>query len=161
MKKLWLGVVVLGLFSTLGTAYAASGGTDLPWHLKGSGTVSVAPPFTSATFHATHTGSGTFDGTFVVAGFPPPCGVGSVPFTGTSTLTAADGDTLNQPTSGTICQSGPNPTFTATGTYTFTGGTGRFSTATGSGIAISVSDFPNGLGNPGTFTVTQDGTISY
>jgi hypothetical protein len=46
-------------------------------------------------------------------------------------------------------------------TYTNNGGTGRFTTATGTGSQISDVSFPNGLGQPGTFAFTQDGTISY
>jgi hypothetical protein len=165
MKRFWLAVVVLGLFSTVGSAYAASGGTNRPWRAQGSGTVTVAPPQFSGTFHATHTGKGTVDGTFVVAGFPPPCGVGSVPITDFVTLTAANGDKINQTWSGTTCQSGgdqlANPTFHADQTYTITGGTGRFSTASGSGAVTVDSTFPNGLFNPGTFTFCQKGTISY
>jgi hypothetical protein len=161
MKKLWLGVILLGLFSCVGTAYASPGGTDRPWHIRGSGTVTVVPPFQSGTFHATHTGGGTIDGTFVIGGFPPPCDIASVPLTVTSTLTAANGDTINETESATVCQSGPNPTFHATGTYSISGGTGRFSTATGSGSTSDDYDFPNGVGQLGTFTFTQDGTISY
>jgi hypothetical protein len=159
MKKLWLGLVVLGLLST-GTAHAAPGGTDRPWHIRGSGTATVAPPFTSGTFHGTHTGGGTFDGTFVVSAVPVDCDVGSVPSSGTNILTAANGDKINQTTSGTVCQSGPT-TFHTTATYTITGGTGRFTTATGSGSSPSDVDFPNGFGQPGILTFSQDGTISY
>jgi hypothetical protein len=161
MKKLWLGLLVLGLFSTLGTAHAASGGTNRPWRISGSGTVTVAPPEFSGTFHGTHTGGGTVDGTFVVAGFPPPCNLGSVPVTDFVTLTAASGEKINQTWSGTTCQSGPNPSFHSDETYTITGGTGRFSTASGSGAVTADADFPNGLGQPGTFTFSQNGTISY
>src|SRR4030088_164696 len=109
MKRLWLGLIALGLSSTGGIAYAAPGGTERPWNVRGSGTVTVVPPFSSATFHGTHTGNGTIDGTFVVAGFPPPCDVGSVPSTGTNTLTAANGDKINQTTAGTVCKSAGDP----------------------------------------------------
>jgi hypothetical protein len=161
MKKLWVGLIVLGLFCSLGTAHAASGGTNRPWHMQASATVTVVPPQFAGSFHGTHTGVGSVDGTFVVAGFPPPCGVGSVPITDSVTLTAANGDTIDQAWSGTVCQSGPNPTFHQVATYTITGGTGRFSSATGSGAVIADADFPNGLTNPGTITFTENGTISY
>jgi len=160
VKKLWVFLLVLGICVAAGAAHAAPGGTTRPWHAQGSGTVTVAPPEFSGTFHGTHTGGGTVDGTFVVAGFPPPCGFGSVPVTDVVTLTTANGDTINQVWAGTVCQSGPT-TFHGDGTYTNTGGTGRFSTATGSGAVTTDSDFPNGLFNPGTFTFTQDGTINY
>ena len=160
MKKLWVFLLVLGICVAAGAAHAAPGGTTRPWHAQGSGTITVAPPEFSGTFHGTHTGGGTVDGTFVVAGFPPPCGFGSVPITDVVTLTTANGDTINQVWAGTTCQSGPT-TFHGDQTYTITGGTGRFSTATGSGAVTTDSDFPNGLFNPGTFTFTQDGTISY
>jgi hypothetical protein len=164
MRKLLgiiVGIVAVGLFSTFGTAYAAPGGSERPWHAAGSGTATVVPAFTSGTYHATHTGQGTFDGTFVVSAFPSPCSSGpGVPSLGTNSFTAADGDQLNQVTSGFVCESAPN-TFHTTATYTFTGGTGRFATVTGSGSSVSDTTFPNGFGQPGTLTFTQDGTISY
>ncbi len=123
VKKLWVFLLVLGICVAAGAAHAAPGGTTRPWHAQGSGTVTVAPPEFSGTFHGTHTGGGTVDGTFVVAGFPPPCGFGSVPVTDVVTLTTANGDTINQVWAGTVCQSGPT-TFHGDGTYTNTGGTG-------------------------------------
>jgi hypothetical protein len=144
------------------TAFADKGGTDLPFRVHGSGTLSAAGPF-SGTVQGTHIGKGTFSGSFVFIG-PPilPCSAGSnVPnFTRVQTLTAANGDTINQTTVGTVCQSGPT-TFPAEETYTIVGGTGRFSTATGSGHQTSFADFSNGFGNPATYTFTQDGTISF
>jgi hypothetical protein len=164
MKKFWLALVVLGLFSTAGIAHAAPGGTDRPFKASGSGPITVSPPQFSGTFHGTHTGGGTYSGTFV-SGFPPPCGVGSAPITDFLTLTAANGDTINQTWSGTVCQSGgafpANPTFHSIQAYTVTGGTGRFSTATGTGSVIGDADFPNGVFNPGTFSFTENGTISF
>jgi hypothetical protein len=119
-------------------------------------------PF-SGTVQGTHIGKGTFSGSFVFIG-PPilPCSAGSnVPnFTRVQTLTAANGDTINQTTVGTVCQLGPT-TFPAEETYTIVGGTGRFSTATGSGHQTSFADFSNGFGNPATYTFTQDGKISF
>jgi hypothetical protein len=157
MRRLWVGLLVAGLSATAGAAHANPGGNDLPLRVSGSGTTFGAGPF-SATVHGTHIGTGTFSGFSTVSGFPSPCGVGGAPFVGTATLTAANGDTINQTVSGTVCQSGPS-TFLATGTYTITGGTGRFSTASGSGTTRTDTDFSSGV--PGPFTATVDGTISF
>jgi hypothetical protein len=160
MRKFFVGLVVLGISSTMGTAFAAPGGTDRPLKVSGSGAVTVIPPQFSGTFHGTTTGKGTFSGSFVVAGLPPSCNVGSVPVSDSITLTAANGDTINQSASGTVCATTTN-NFHQTSTYTITGGTGRYLTATGSGSFISDASFAAGLANPGTFTFTEDGTISY
>jgi hypothetical protein len=156
MRKLWIGLLVMGLSTTVGVAHAGPGGTNLPLRVSGSGTTFGAGPF-SATVHGTHIGKGTFSGFSTVSGLGT-CGVSGAPFVSTATLTAANGDTINLTASGTVCMA-PSGTVVATATYTITGGTGRFSTATGSGTTRTDSDFSSGI--PGTFTGTVDGTISF
>src|SRR5205807_10031344 len=75
VKKLCVGLIVLASFCSPGTAHAASGGTNRPWDMQASATITVVPPQFAGSFHGTHTGLGTIDGTFVVVGFPPPGGV--------------------------------------------------------------------------------------
>jgi hypothetical protein len=161
MKKLWvLAAVVLGVVAWV-TAVAAASTADVPFHVDGSGTLSFGQGSQSGQITGTQIGSGTASGTFTVAGFPPPCSAGGdgAPTQGSQTLTAADGSTINQQLVGGTCQSGPN-SFRTTSTYTITGGSGRFVAATGTGTHVRDVDFPNGFGEPGTFTIHQDGTIN-
>jgi len=77
---------------------------------------------------------------------------------GTGTITAANGDTLTQSDSGTVCEVGATGTHvphTFNGTFTNTGGTGRFATASGSGTVTGGDD---GYGNS---NYQETGTISY
>jgi hypothetical protein len=157
MKKLWAFVLVLGVIA-VGSVAGAS--TDLPFHLKGSGTLVVGGA-QSGEIHGTLIGRGTASGTFQVFGPIEPCSSGSttVNTLGLQTLTAGDGSTIDQQLDGVTCSSGPT-SFRTTSTYTITGGTGRFVGASGTGTHVREADFPNGIGSPGTFTITQDGTIS-
>ena len=163
MKKFAAFVVVVGAWPLAGTAYADTGGTNLPFRVSGSGTIVENLQFgtLSATNIGTHMGTGTASGSSFVAGFPPACGSGTTPTSSSLDLTAANGDILFTETTSQVCQSGAPASFVSTGTYTITGGTGRFADATGSGKASSTSVFP---GNPtfatGTFTFTDSGTIS-
>ena len=159
MRKFLLALLALGVFSTMGAAHAAPGGTDRPLRMTGTGTATVIPPEFSGTFHGTTSGKGTFSGSFVVGGLPPSCPA-STPITYAVTFTAANGDTINQNASGTACATGTNK-FHGTATYTITGGTGRYATATGTGSFITDTDFGNDLFGPGVLTFTEDGTISY
>ena len=111
------------------------------------------------TAQGTYVGTGTFTGTITIDQQAGLCSEnGSVPFTSTGTMTAANRNTIQETVSGTVCS--PTPTTThATATYTITGGTGRFATATGSGTSISDGDFSNGF--PIVSTYTQDGSISF
>jgi hypothetical protein len=80
------------------------------------------------------------------------------PASGTGTITAANGDTLNQSDTGTVCEvgaTGSNVPHTFTGTYTNTGDTGRFATSSGGG---SVTGGDDGYGNS---NYQETGTISY
>jgi hypothetical protein len=80
------------------------------------------------------------------------------PANGTGTLTAANGDTLTQFESGTVCEtaaSAPNVPHSFTGSFFDTGGTGRFAGSTGSGTITGGDD---GAGNS---NYTETGTISY
>jgi hypothetical protein len=158
MKKLWAFVLVLGVIAVGSGAAAAS--TDLPFHLDGSGTI-VAGGTQSGEIVGTQIGQGTASGTFTVFGAILPCSSGStvVNTLASQTLTAADGATINQQLVGITCSSGPT-SFRTTSTYTITGGTGRFIAATGTGTHVRYVDFPNGTGAPGTFTISQDGTIN-
>ena len=158
MRKLLLGLAVLGLSCTMGAAHAATAASR-PLRSSGSGTVTVVPPAFGGTFHGTTSGKGTFSGSFVIGSIPPPCPA-SVPVTDAITLTAANGDIINEDVNGTVCESSPN-NFHETATYTVTGGTGRYLSATGTGSFISDAYFPNGLTNPGAFSFSQNGTITY
>lgn len=65
------------------------------------------------------------------------------PASGTSTLTAANGDAVYLTMTGTVCEvgaTGLNVPHTFSGTYTITGGTGRFDNATGSGSVTGGDD---------------------
>ncbi|MGH8995692.1 MAG: hypothetical protein ACRDYB_06635, partial [Acidimicrobiales bacterium] len=80
------------------------------------------------------------------------------PASGTGTITAANGDALDQSESGTVCEvgsTGLNVPHTFTGTFTDTGGTGRFTTATGRGTVTGGDD---GSGNS---NYQETGTITY
>jgi hypothetical protein len=89
---------------------------------------------------------------------PDVTGASCAPANGTGTLTAANGDTLTQFESGTVCEtaaSAPNVPHSFTGSFFDTGGTGRFAGATGSGTITGGDD---GAGNS---NYTETGTISY
>ena len=102
---------------------------------------------------ATHMGESIFvaDAKLTPVG-PPPT---PVPFTGTATFTAANGDQFFTQFTGLSTPTGPT---TSRGdiNHTIIGGTGRFSNATGTltGLALVT------VGNP-TNTVSYEGWINY
>ncbi len=80
------------------------------------------------------------------------------PALGSSTLVAANGDTLNEIVSGTVCEVGsssPTASHVFTGEYAITGGTGRFANAAGTGAIVGGDD-----GNGNSY-YSEQGTISY
>jgi len=154
MKKLLAFVVLLGVVA-MGSEAAAS--NDLPFHLDGSGTIVVGGT-QSGEVVGTHIGRGTASGTFQIFGAITPCSAGSTTINtlASQTLTAADDSTIVQQLVGITCQSGPT-SYRTTSTYTLLSGTGRFENVTGTGTHVRESDFST---NPGTFTISQDGTIN-
>lgn len=95
-----------------------------------------------------HWGSATLNGQ---GGFCAPAD-------GNGTITAANGATLAQTETGTVCEVGPTSLtapHTFTGTFTDAGGTGRFASATGTGTIAGSDD---GLGHS---RYQEAGRISY
>jgi hypothetical protein len=139
---------------------AALASNDVPFHLDGSGSIVIGGS-QSGEVIGTHIGKGTAAGTFSVFGPITACSEGSttVNTLGLQTLTAADGSTIFQRLDGITCSSGPT-SFRTTSTYTMLSGTGRFDGVSGTGTHVRDVDFPNGTSQPGTFTITQDGTIN-
>jgi len=116
-----------------------STGTAISSHL-GTG------PYTSKL--TVHWGSATSNG----------AGGYCAPADDTGTLTAANGDTLTQVNSGTVCEvgaTGLNVPHTFTGNFYDTGGTGRFASAAGEGT-VTGGDDGDGLSN-----YSETGNISY
>lgn len=152
---------------------ALAGSTMLPFKSAGSGTetsLSAAGcQFTlvgctvqsAGTATSSHMGTGPYTSTLTVDWADATSngdGGFCAPASGTGTITAANGDTLSQSESGTVCEVGPtgsNVPHTFSGTYTNTGGTGRFADATGSGTVTGGDD---GFGNS---NYQESGTISY
>jgi hypothetical protein len=141
-------------------ATAATAAEDVPFHLDGAGSIVIGGT-QSGEIVGTHVGKGSASGTFVVFGPITACSDGStvVNTLGLQTLTAADGSTIDQRLDGITCSSGPT-SFRTTSTYTMLSGTGRFDGVSGTGTHVRDVDFPNGTGQPGTFTISQDGTIN-
>ncbi|MDE3083484.1 MAG: hypothetical protein KGJ39_08735, partial [Acidobacteriota bacterium] len=80
------------------------------------------------------------------------------PASGTGTLVAANGDTLNQSEVGTVCEVGTSSLtapHTFAGTYVNIGGTGRFANAIGEGMITGGDD---GSGNA---YYNESGSIGY
>lgn len=154
-------------------AAALAGPAGVPFKSAGSGTeTSLSSPgcqFTlqgctvqsNGTATSSHMGTGPYVSTLTVdwaAATSNRAGGFCAPATGTGTITAANGDTLDQTEQGTVCEVGPtasNAPHSFSGTYTNTGGTGRFSTASGGGTVTGGDD---GSGNS---NYQETGTISY
>ena len=154
MKRLWAFLLVLGI--AMGAS--AAGAADVPFHLDGSGTITTTPGVQSGEVIGTHIGKGTTRGQFFLFGPITQCTEGStaVNTLGLQTLTAADGSTIDQQLLGVTCQLSSS-SYRTTSTYTFLGGKGRFDNVSGTGTHVRVSDFST---SPGTFTLTQDGTLN-
>jgi hypothetical protein len=163
-----------GILALVAASSALAGSASLPFKSAGSGTETAAAAgcqFTlvgctvqsTGTATSSHMGTGPFTSTLTVewyAAYPNPnvSGAFCAPATGTGTITAANGDTLTQSESGTVCElarSASNVPHSFTGTYTNTGGTGRFANATGGGTVTGGDD---GFGNS---NYQETGTISY
>ena len=158
MKKLWVSaIVVLAAVSLVGCIHAPPG-TDGPFHVDGSGTLEIGFSGTlTGTVAGTFFDTGSIDGSYEFGpGHTEACPSDAATVTASVTLTAANGDTLNQSWSGSLCGPGRVNTLHATLTYTNEGGTGRFSQATGTGTAIVDTDSNP---SPSVFTLTMDGTM--
>jgi len=151
-----------------GTALAAFiaapvfAGSALPFKSAGSGTESslsaAGCQFTLAgctvesdgTAISSHLGKGAYTSTLTIdwaAATSNGSGGYCAPASGTSTLTAANGDSLTFSESGTVCEvgaTGIGVPHSFNGTYTITGGTGRFVGAGGTGTITGGDD---GAGN--------------
>jgi hypothetical protein len=152
-------VLTLGAF---GSAGGARPGDVRPFHVHGSNTFTLGTMFSRGSAEGTYIGNGTTTGSFALTGPIRACGPGAGPHNtdGSNTLTASDGATIAEVTSGNTCQSGPT-TFEGTSTYTITGGTGRFTGVTGRGTVVTHTTFPDGVTNPGTTAYADDGTIRF
>ncbi len=166
-------IVVLGLFfallASLGVgsdSQLARASASVPFHGTFSGTTNVTPCGT-ATLCLTVTdvgtaslvGRATLDTSVTIHLLPSPCPLpdgttgGASTFSGSTVVTAANGDTLTLSEEGTACHGANGGT--ASTTFTISGGTGRFSRATGSG-KLEVVD--NAAGEE---TVVLTGTLSF
>jgi hypothetical protein len=161
MKKMFVLLLFVFMVVVGAASSAAPASGDLPFHLSGSGTLNFGGGTQSGSVSGTMIGTGEVSGQFFLTGPIYPCSAGNTDINtlGLQTITAADGSTLTQQLDGVTCQSGPT-TYVTTSTYTITGGTRRFSGATGTGTHVRTVDFPNGTSSPGTWTMTQDGTIN-
>lgn len=174
-KRWWFGLILLpflvvATILTRGTVLAKGAHV---FNSTGSGTeTSLSPPGcqftlagctvqTNGTATSTHLGSGPYVSSLTVdwaGAYSNGAGGFCAPASGTSTLTAANGDTLTLSNTGTVCEvgaTGANVPHTFKGNFTITGGTGRFAGAGGSGTE---SGGDNGTGNA---NYTISGTISY
>ena len=116
---------------------------------------------TNGTATSSHLGTGPYVSTLTVhwgSYFSNGAGGACAPADGTGTFTAANGDTLTQSESGTVCEVGATSLtapHTFTGSFTDTGGTGRFANATGGGTIAGGDD------GSGHSTYREIGNISY
>ena len=167
-----LGVAGLATFAAAAPAFAR-GPSNVPVQSTGSGTETslgvTGCQFTLAgctvpstgTAVSSHMGTGPYTSTLTIvwaAATSNGAGGFCAPASGTGTITAANGDTLTQSYSGTVCEVGPTGTnvpHTFSGSYTNTGGTGRFTGASGSGTVTGGDD---GAGNS---NYSESGTITY
>ncbi len=143
-------------------ANGATHGTDRPFNGSGSGTATITtagPPQVislDGQLLASLTGRSTFHADISTPGL-----VGTTfTFTGTNTITAANGDTVAESLGGSGQVIGQNPlTETVTFVATITGGTGRFAGATGSTTVTGtlVQTMPTAF----HITVSFSGTIAY
>ena len=143
-----------------------------PFAAAGSGTETPAVPdcqFTpagctvvsSGVAHSLHLGRGDYTSSLTIDwALATSNGAGGycAPASGFGTLTAANGDTLTQVESGTVCEVGAtalNAPHTFTGVFVNTGGTGRFANAIGEGTVTGGDD---GAGNS---YFAESGSIGY
>lgn len=173
IKRLAGAAGAVALLLTTGTTVLAQPSSGVPFKSSGSGTETSlsqggcqgtqAGCVVQSTGEATssHMGRGPYTSTLTVLWVHATSngdGGFCAPASGVGTITAANGDTLNQTESGTVCEVGPtgqHVPHTFTGTFTNTGGTGRFASATGGG---TVTGGDNGTGQS---YYSESGTINY
>lgn len=145
-----------------GTALSAAGGSNLPLKGSFSGTSTYNPATHTAhillTGTATHFGLMTFEQDAQVV----PTGPSTFSFTGTWTLTAANGDQLFGTAAGTGTRTDPTHV-TYVVDRTSTGGTGRFAdaTATFTTVTYSARLAPEGGMMRNALEGTLDGQLSW
>lgn len=133
----------------------------VPFHATVSETFTAAPCGADRCItavgkgYATHLGKITESAIVDVDINPADAQNGCAPETRTTTLTAANGDTLTMLGTGLSCAA----TSDAHDDYVITGGTGRYRGASGSGNEYNVHTFTVPMVQ-GVATVTYDGTIS-
>lgn len=134
---------------------AVAGRDTTPFKGQASGqatqiTANVSTATLSGTGEASHLGRYTVTGTLSVD-------YSTLQATGTTTFTAANGDTLNADITGTAAKVSDSPTdhaYKVSGTLTITGGTGRFAGQTGAATFSGLS--PQG----GKFNITFKGALN-
>jgi len=142
-----------------------SAGSGTETSLSAPGCQNVAPNDctvqSTGTATSSHLGKGPYVSTLTVhwgSAYSNGAGGYCAPADGMGTLTAANGDTLIQSETGTVCEVGATSLtapHTFNGSFTDTGGTGRFANAIGGGT-ISGGDDGSGNSNYG-----EAGNISY
>jgi hypothetical protein len=161
--------VVLSLIALIALsadpALAATGGTDRPYRASGTATssldVSTFKFRIQGTANVAHLGRSTSLSTGSLTGGTLGCTSSSY----TSTLTAANGDTVTSESESTSCPVEGTNEFTIVSSDTITGGTGRFAGATGSATTTGIATPDPSKSSAGTLvfddTFTSSGTISY
>lgn len=154
-------VALVGATALLLRPTRAAAESLVPFHATVSETFTAAPCgqfarciTATGNGQAEHLGAISESASIVVDTNPADLQHGCAPETRTTTLTAANGDTITMSGTGLSCAA----TSDAHDNYTITGGTGRFQGASGSGNEYNVHTF-TGPG-VGVATVTYDGTIS-
>jgi hypothetical protein len=148
-----------------GAAVAKRGGTDRPLKGSGSGTttgdLATGVATSEGTARFSHAGKTTYSINTTFSATGP----NTFALTGTSTLVAANGDSVFSSLTGTATATGigVGETIEFTLVFTVTGGTGRFADASGTLTAEATSETVSLVGT--TFvnrdTFTARGTISY
>ena len=173
MKRVMNACLIAGMMlAILAGPVAAKATPTVPFKSSGSGTetsLSAAGcQFTSAgctvesdgTAISTHLGKGPYVSTLTIdwsAATSNGAGGFCAPASGSSTLTAANGDTLTFTDTGTVCEvgaTGLDVAHTFSGTYAITGGTGHFAGAGGSGTITGGDD------GAGRSSFSANGTVS-
>jgi hypothetical protein len=145
-----------------GAAVAKRGGTDRPWKVRGSGTMTL----NLATFQATaegtarvsHLGKSSYSSTYTVT----LTGGNTFTVAGNQTIVAANGDMLFLSFTGSGTFSGAfgvDQTTETSVVWTVIGGTGRFDDASGSLTGTVFTETLSGA--TASQTSTAKGTISY
>ncbi len=157
---LWMGIVALVLQASAGTAQAA----ERPFRIATSSPL-LLDTFFPGTAVGTEIGQGSFNLTpvgYVGGVFSWGSFAACVTVQGNLVLTASNGDQIAGEMLGLGCQDANLPPFSGqiSGLYRIIGGTGRFMNATGSGFITGTYEIPTPP-EPGTMTLSLEGTISY